>query len=213
MTLHEKYRPRTWSDVVGQSKALAVLDSLRSRGGLAGRAYWIAGKSGTGKTIIAELLAADVAHECCIERYTARTLMPSDVATIQRGLAFRGLERGGRAVIVNESHGLRADTSESLLDALEAIPSHAVWIFTTTVEGQKEFCFDDSDAFPLLSRCLRLDLAQRDLAKPFAERARMIAQAEGLDGQPIEKYVKLANECRGNLRAMLQEIEAGRMMQ
>ena len=43
--------------------------------------------------------------------------------------------------------------------------------------------FEDFDAAsPLLSRCLRFDLARRDLARAFAERAKHIAEREGLDG-------------------------------
>jgi hypothetical protein len=49
------------------------------------------------------------------------------------------------------------------------------------------------------------------LARAFAERAKQIAQAEGLDGKPIEQYVRLVQTHRQNFRAVLQAIEAGEM--
>lgn len=60
MQLTEQYRPKSWDDVVGQDKIVSKIQALAKRG-LAGRAYWLSGQSGTGKTTIARVIAADVA--------------------------------------------------------------------------------------------------------------------------------------------------------
>src|SRR5262249_42711788 len=177
--LAELFRPATWADVVGQDKVVNRIQTLAKRG-LAGRAYWISGQSGTGKTSIARLLGLEVADALLIREVDAASLTVDALGELEAEMNIRGWGKGGRAYLVNEAHALRKVVIRQLLVMLERIPPHVVIIFTTTIEGQEALFEDYDDASPLLSRCLRLDLARRDLTKPSAERLVTGARQQGL---------------------------------
>jgi DNA polymerase-3 subunit gamma/tau len=210
--LYEKYRPASFDDMAGNTKAVAQLKRMADQG-IGGKAVWIAGPSGMGKTTAARILAGTIADpKWGTIEVDAGAVSPELVRDWSRDCWKYGWGKGGRAWIINESHGLRAATIRALLVWLEELPSHCCVIFTTTHDGADKLFEDQIDASPLLSRCLEVCLTNQSTAQAFAERCQFIAKAEGLDGQPIEAYLKLIRKCKGNLRMAIQAIEAGEML-
>ncbi len=90
MEIIDAYRPAQWSDVVGQEKALKQIELWRRRGML-GRKVWISGKSGTGKTTIARMIAAEVADATCVTEIMAKQITVADIRDEFRKLRCRAL--------------------------------------------------------------------------------------------------------------------------
>lgn len=213
-SLFERYRPQTWSDVVGQDKAVAMLKRVSP----GGRAFWFAAPSGSGKTTLARIVAASFCETWHVEEIDAADCTMDYLREIEAAAAYRGMgAKTGKAWIVNEAHRLRGPILSRFLTLIEQLPEHCAVMFTTTGQGQRALFEDFADASPLLSRCLVVPMewhglaptVPSDLTRTFAAHAKQIAEREGLDGQPVARYERLALECNHNLRQMLSRIEAG----
>ena len=211
-TLFEDARPSSLEHVVGQRRAVECLSRIIERRSLAGRAYWIAGPSGVGKTTLAKIIARYVAgDDLFVNEYDASMLTPLTIQNIESDLWTRGWAGGGKAVIINEAHGLRRDTVRQLLVTLERLPKHAVVVFTTTADGQGKMLESCDDAAPLISRCLPVPMDPYPLDS-FADHVMSVAEQNGLSAAPRAAFIDLAMECACNMRAMFQVVEAGGML-
>ncbi len=107
--LFEIYRPSTFDEVLGQSGAVKRIRLLLARN-WGGRAWWISGASGAGKTSVAQIIAAHGADDLYIREFdSADQLSASEIDKIEQDMHYYAPGKGGRAYIVNEAVPLQED--------------------------------------------------------------------------------------------------------
>ena len=209
MQLYEKYRPKTLAEFIGQDKVKRQVEAITGRDSWDRDALWIQGPSGTGKTTLAWIIARQVANDFFVHELDGDKCNVETVRELEKTL-FLIAPNSWRVVIINEAHAMTARAVQAWLTLLERLPKHTLVIFTTT-ENLTEDLFG-SFSGPFGSRCKVFSFTNQGLAQLMAQRAKQIAQAENLDGQPDQKYLRLVQECKNNMRAVLQRIDTGEMI-
>ena len=223
--LYRKWRPKTFSQVVGQDHITGTLQRQVAEGRTA-HAYLFTGTRGTGKTTCARILAKAV-----------NCLHPEDGAPCNQCEACRGIDSGSlldvteldaasnsrvddirellsesvytptvlkkRVYIIDEVHMLSTQAFNALLKTIEEPPEHLMFILATT-ELHKV-------PATILSRCQRFTFKRilpRDMEKHLLE----IAQAEQIDLTPDGAEI-LARMANGALRDALSLLDQCRVAQ
>lgn len=209
MELYERHRPKNWAEFVGNDKAISRLRAVLDRAGFDGGAFWIVGSSGIGKTTAAWLIARQFARDDIdITELDGEQCDKHAVRAATDLWHYSAMSGGFRVWIVNEAQGMSAGAIQAWLTALERRPARVIVVFTTTSDS--EDLFGEFDG-PFRSRCKTVALTNQGLSEAFARRAREIAVAENLDGKPEASYLRLAKDCKNNLRMMLQRIDGGEL--
>ena len=210
--LYRKYRPQTFSDVVGQK---SVTDTLRSQleTGKLSHAYLFTGTRGTGKTSCAKILAKAVNCEnpnhgdpcglcpsCrAIDEGSCMDVLEIDAASNNGVDSVRVLRDDAvytpgtvkmRVYIIDEVHMLSTAAFNALLKIIEEPPAHLLFILATT-ELQKV-------PATILSRCQRFAF-KRLRPDEIASRLNFIAYQEHIEIEP-EAVNLLARLADGGMR-------------
>ena len=169
--LYREYRPRAFSEVIGQEHITTVLKNQVAADHIA-HAYLFCGTRGTGKTTTARILARAVncldpvdGEPCgrcaaCIaamdesngdimELDAASNNGVDDARSIIEQAQYAPLSMRRRVFIIDEAHMLTTPAFNALLKTLEEPPAHVLFILATT-EPQKL-------PATIISRCQRFD--------------------------------------------------------
>ena len=195
--LYRKWRPKVFSDVIGQEHITETLKKQVAEGRTS-HAYLFTGTRGTGKTTCAKILAKAVNCEhpvngdpCCqcpscvgLENGSFLDVLELDAASNNGVDQVRALRDEAiyapanvkkRVYIVDEVHMLSTAAFNALLKILEEPPAHLMFILATT-ELHKV-------PATILSRCQRYSF-KRILPKDIAKRLTYVAQQEQIDLTP-----------------------------
>ena len=215
--LYRRFRPQTFSDMVGQKAIVRTLRNQVQTGRVA-HAYLFCGSRGTGKTSAAKILSravnclnpkdGDPCGECesCrnIQSGASLDVVEVDAASNSRVDEMRDLlaqvdyppQFGRKKVyIIDEVHMLSASAFNALLKTLEEPPEYMLFILATT----------DPQKVPdtILSRCQRFDFG-RFTEEELVERMKLAA---GNRSVTDEAFSLIAQSAEGGMRDALSLLD------
>jgi len=224
MSLYRKYRPQSFSNLVGQDHIRTTLmNALKS--GKVNHAYLFTGPRGTGKTSTARLVAkainclnlkeAEPCEECdicrditdgrlidLIEIDAASNRGIDEIRDLREKINFSPTRARSKVYIIDEVHMLTKEAFNALLKTLEEPPAHVYFILATT----------EVHKIPetILSRCQRFDFKRID-TKTLVDRLGFIAGEEKIEAE-ADGLDAIARAAQGGLRdaiGLLEQLTVG----
>ncbi len=218
--LYRKYRPSTFSDVVGQEHIERTLKNAIEQGKVS-HAYLFCGPRGTGKTTTARILAKALlcengpttepdgtCEECQAiaqgnhpDVYELDAASRTGVENVREEIISRvsyAPTRGKwKVYIIDEVHMLSTAAFNALLKTIEEPPGHVAFILCTT----------DPQKVPetIQSRCQRFDF-HRISIESIVSRLGTVCVEEGVEFEP-EALELIAHRAEGGMRNALTTLE------
>ena len=210
--LARKYRPKNFSDLIGQEALVRTLTNAFTTGRIA-QGYMLTGVRGIGKTTTARLIARalnypngptmdmpemtggceailESRHIDVIEMDAASNTGVDNMREIIDSVRYAPVQAKYKVYIIDEVHMLSKSAFNALLKTLEEPPPHVKFIFATT-EIRKV-------PVTILSRCQRFDLKRLDAALLMQHYGK-IAKLENVEAED-EALRMIARAAEGSVR-------------
>ena len=224
--LARKYRPSTFSDLVGQDLMVKILENSFLSERIA-HAFMLTGVRGVGKTTTARIIAkglncvgldglspptvspcgqcknclsiAKGSHVDVMEFDAASRTGVSDIREIIDSVYYRAASARFKIYVIDEVHMLSTSAFNALLKTLEEPPKHVKFIFATTEINKVPST--------VLSRCQRFDLKRID-TKNMIKYLKVVSEQEGfsIDDDCLGQITRASEGSMRDALSLLEQI-------
>lgn len=204
--LYRTYRPKGFSDVIGQDHIIATLKNIIDSKKIS-HAYLFAGPRGTGKTSVAHVFAREVNRLATgdlkfsdldiIEIDAASNNGVAEIRTIIDNARYASTDSRYKVYIIDEAHMLTKGAFNALLKTLEEPPAHVIFVLATT-EAHKI-------PVTIISRCQRFNFKRIANHEIINQLKKVITNEKiSADDESLNAIAKLAN---GGMRDALSIVD------
>lgn len=211
-TLYRKYRPKSFSEIIGQAHIVRTLSNAIKNNRVA-HAYLFTGPRGTGKTTFARIFAktincqnlsgTDTCEKCpacetiqdgksldIIEIDAASNTGVDNIRELKETISLPPTLLKYKVYIIDEAHMLSTGAFNALLKTLEEPPAHVIFILATT----------EVHKIPatIISRCQKFDFPRWPMPD-IIEKLTLIAKAEKITAEK-EALEMIALSAEGGMR-------------
>lgn len=199
MALANKYRPKSWQEVIGQPTIISILSRQVATKSWK-NAYLFCGAHGAGKTTVARILANEVngGEGSPIEIDGASNNGVDNIRSLSAEAQQMSIDCEYKIFIIDEAHQLTRAAWDAALKLIEEPPSNAIFIFCTT----------NPDKIPetILSRVQRFDF-RRVSNKEIADRLAFILNEETHNDYERGALERIASLADGHVRDAIQYLD------
>lgn len=197
-SLAVKYRPKEFSEAVGQDAIITILEKQLEKRNFK-NAFLFCGASGCGKTTVARIFANKIneGYGEPIEIDAASNNGVDNIRDIVSAANERSIDSEYKIYIIDECHTLTPQSWQAFLKCLEEPPKYTIFIFCTT----------DPQKIPdtILNRVMRFNF-NRIKTDAIIERLKFICEQEGFTYE--EKAIDyLARVADGGMRTAISLLD------